>query len=118
MFCRKKGQIILSTCIYLNSDDESDSDYNSKQDSDPDYNPKQKKNSPSQSKIKEEKIGDLNEEKVKNKGGRPKKERPEVGIEGFRLFPYMKVLENKRFECQICKCSCETRHNLFTHINR
>ena len=54
----------------------------------------------------------------KSKGGRPKKERPEVEIEGVRLFSFMKVLENKRFECQICKCSCETRHNLFTHINR
>ena len=55
---------------------------------------------------------------MKSKIGRPKKERPEVEIEGFRLLPYIKILENDKFECQICKELFKTRHNLFKHINR
>ena len=89
-------------------------------DSDTDYVPKKKKIKKS-TKIKQEKNGAEKPIKVKREGGkkigRPKKERPEEEIEESKLFRYIKVTENNKFECQFCKSSYNARQYLFIHLN-
>ena len=60
--------------------------------------------------------GDI-EQKIRRSVGRPKKVNPEDIIENDKLFPFIKVTENKGFECSFCNQSYPERRKLFRHFN-
>ena len=69
---------------------------------------------------------DSTEVKVKNKGGRPRKVKPDLIIEDKKLFPFVKVNENfdpkdpkcsQRFMCSFCNQLYQGRLHCFRHLN-